>query len=360
MDFMMKKTVQWLLLTVTLASPLSLRAATLSIFAGGGAKASGLATECRLADPFAAEFDATGQAFLCEMTNNRVLKIDPRGVLTTIAGTTKKGAGGDGGPATLAEFNGPHNLVVDRNGDVYVADTWNWKIRRIDMKTGRISTFAGTGKKAFDGDGGPAEQADFSGIHSLAFDAAHENLYLVDLDNRRVRVINLKTKVVHTLAGNGIKGVPADGSDAAASPLFDPRAVAVAKSGDVYILERGGHALRVVDAKGKIRTVVGTGKPGPWTPTENPREATLKGPKHLCLDAQDNVLIADSENSILRKYLPRENKLLLVAGTGKQGRGAAEGDPLKVALNHPHGVSVDGQGRIYIADSYNGRVLRIE
>jgi DNA-binding beta-propeller fold protein YncE len=360
MDLIMKKSVQWLVLFVALAGLRSVPAATVSLFAGGGAKASGPATECRLADPFATEFDAAGQAFLCEMTNNRVLKIDALGVLTTIAGTTKKGSGGDGGPATQAEVNGAHNLVVDKNGDVYLADTWNWKIRRLDMKTGRISTFAGTGKKAFGGDGGPAELADFSGIHSLAFDAAHENLYLVDLDNRRVRVINLKTKVVRTVAGNGSKGVPADGSDAAASPLFDPRAVAVARTGDVYILERGGHALRVVDTKGKIRTVVGIGRPGPWTPTENPREATLKGPKHLCVDAQDNVLIADSENSVIRKYMPRENKLLLVAGTGRQGRGAAEGDPLKVALNHPHGVSVDGQGRIYISDSYNGRVLRIE
>src|SRR5205814_8971062 len=117
------------------------------------------------------------------------------------------------------------------------------------------------------------------------------------------------TKTVRLVAGNGAKGVPADGSDAITSPLFDPRAVAVAKSGDVYVLERSGHALRVIDTKGKIRTVVGTGKAGPWTPTENPREATLKGPKHLCVDKDDNVLIADSENCVIRKYLPRENKL---------------------------------------------------
>jgi sugar lactone lactonase YvrE len=356
----MKAPIQWLLLLVLLMGATFLPAATISLFAGGGAKASGPATECRLADPFATEFDRAGNAFLCEMTNHRILKIDARGVLTTIAGTTKKGSDGDGGPATQAELNGPHHLVVDHDGDVYLADTWNCKIRRLDKKTGRITTFAGTGKKAFGGDGGPAELADFSGIYSLAFDVAHENLYLVDLENRRVRVINLKTKIVRTFAGNGIKGVPTDGSDAVTAPLFDPRAVAVAKSGDVYILERGGHALRVVDTKGKIRTVVGTGEPGPWTPTEDPLKATLNGPKHLCMDAQDNVLIADSDNSVIRKYLPRDNQLVLVAGTGKQGRGAAKGDPRQVSLNHPHGVSVDGLGRIYISDSDNGRVLRIE
>ena len=343
-----------------LISMLSASGATLSLFAGGGTKASGPAVECRLADPFAAEFDASGNAYLCEMTNNRVLKIDARGMLTVIGGTATKGSAGDGGPATQAQFNGPHNLAVDRNGDLYLADTFNQKIRRLDAQTGIVSTFAGTGKKGYGGDGGPAAAADFQGIYSLAFDAPHENLYLIDLENRRVRVIDLKTKNVRAFAGSGAKGVPADGSDAATSPLLDPRAVAVAKNGEVYILERGGHALRVVDTKGKTRTVVGTGKPGPWTPTENPLEATLKGPKHLCMDKDDNVLIADSENSVIRKYFPKENKLTLVAGTGKQGRGAPGGDALKTELNHPHGVSVDGQGRIYICDSYNGRVLRVE
>ena len=334
--------------------------ATLTRFAGGGARTSGPAADCRLADPFAAQFDARGNAYICEMTNNRVLKVDAGGRLTLFAGTGETGSGGDGGPAAKAQFDGLHNLAVDQDGDVYLADTWNSKIRRIDARTGIVSTFAGIGKHGFSGDGGLAAQAEFSGIYSIAFDVRHENLYLADLENRRVRVIDLKSKTVRTFAGNGFKGVPADGSDAASAPLLDPRAVAVAGSGDVYILERSGHALRVVGVNGKIRTVVGTGRPGPWTPAENPRAATLRGPKHLCVDRDDNVLIADSDNCVIRKFLPRENRLILVAGTGKQGLGAAGGDPLKTALNHPHGVSVDGQGRIYISDSYNGRVLRLE
>jgi hypothetical protein len=141
--------------------------------------------------------------------------------------------------------------------------------------------------------------------------------------------------------------------------LFDPRAVAVAKSGDVYILERGGHALRVVDAKGKIRTIIGTGKPGGTAATMVPLEVTLKGPKHLFADRDGSVLIADSENDVIRRYIPRENKVLRVAGTGKRGS-ALDSDPLKTELRHPHGVSVDAQGRIYISDSVNSRVLRIQ
>ncbi len=342
-----------------LAGVAQMDAATLTVFAGGGSLVSGPATQCRLADPFAIEFDPDGNGFLCEMTNNRVLKIDSTGALTTIGGTGEKGSSGDGGPAAKAQFNGPHNLAVDKNGDVYVADTWNGKIRRIDSKSGTVSTFAGTGKKAFGGDGEPAEKADFSGIYSIAFDAPHEILYLIDLENRRVRAIDLKTKAVRAVAGNGTKGIPADRSNALTSPLFDPRAVAVNASGEVYILERSGNALRVVDSNGKIRTVVGTGKAGPWTPTENPLEATLRGPKHLCVDKDGNVLLADSENHVIRKYLPKENKLLRVAGTGKQGRGL-NSDPLKTELNHPHGVSVDSHGTIYICDSYNSRVLKLE
>lgn len=335
------------------------RAATISMFAGGGEKATGRATECRLADPFACEFDAQGNAYICEMTNNRVVKVDARGQLTLFAGTTKKGGSGDGGPATQAELNAPHNLAVMRNGDVLIADSWNWKVRRVDARTGIIMPVAGTGVRGFSGDGGTlASEAQFSGIYSLAFNADEKELFLADLENRRVRAIDLTSMKVRTVAGNGTKGVPPEASVATNAPLFDPRAVAVTKSGEVYVLERGGHALRVIGRDGKIRTVVGTGKGGPWTPTENPREATLKGPKHLCLDKDENVLIADSENCVIRKYFPRENRITLVAGTGKQGR-TFNTDPLKTELNHPHGVSADGQGNIYIADSYNGRVLKM-
>ena len=333
--------------------------AALSLFAGGGTRTTGPATECRLADPFATDFDAEGNTYICEMTNNRVLKVDARGNLTVFAGTTKKGSAGDGGPAIQAELNGPHHLIVARNGDVFIADTWNWKIRRVDARTGVISTFAGNGKRGYSGDGGPAAQASFSGIYSLAFDAAQENLFLADLENRRVRAIEMKSSRTRLVAGNGQKGVPTNGSSAAVSPLFDPRAVAVAKSGEVYVLERGGHALRAINAQGQIRTVVGTGKPGGFTTSENPLEVTLKGPKHLWVDRDDSVLVVDSENDVIRRYLPKENRIVRVAGTGKRGS-KLDADPLQTELRHPHGVNVDARGRIYISDSNNSRVLRLE
>ena len=340
------------------ALALAARAATTTVFAGGGSELTGLATKCRLADPFAVDFDSKGNAYICEMTNNRIVRVDSAGQLTAFAGTTKKGNKGDGGPAADAELNGPHHLLVTKNDEVLIADTWNWSVRRIDA-AGKISTLAGTGQRGYSGDNGPADKAQFSGVYCLALDAVQENLFIADLENRRVRAINLKTRQVRLVAGNGQKGIPADGSDAATSPLFDPRAVTVAESGDVYILERGGHALRVVDTKGKIRTVVGTGKAGPWTPSEKPLEVTLKGPKHLFADRDGSVLIVDSENDVVRRYFPKEDRIVRVAGTGKRG-GAFNSDPLKTELRHPHGVSVDRQGRIYISDSNNSRVLRIQ
>jgi DNA-binding beta-propeller fold protein YncE len=335
---------------------LSVPAATVSIFAGGGTKDTGPATECRLGDPFACEFDAQGNAYICEMTNNRVVKIDARGNLTVFAGNTQKGSSGDGGPAAQAVFNSPHHLLAMKNGDVLIADSWNWKVRRVDAKSGVINTFAGTGMRGFVD--GPADTAQFSGVYSLSLDPAEENLYIADLENRRVRAINMKTKRVRTVAGNGQKGVPVDGSDAATSPLLDPRAVAVAPGGELYILERGGHVLRVVDTKGRIRTVVGTGKAGPWTPAENPLEATLKGPKHLVAERDGSVLIVDSENDVVRRFSPKEARVTRVIGTGKRGA-MFDTNPLKTQLHNPHGVSVDGQGNIYVSDSYNHRVLKI-
>jgi DNA-binding beta-propeller fold protein YncE len=141
---------------------------------------------------------------------------------------------------------------------------------------------------------------------------------------------------------------------------MDPRAVAVDAAGNVYILERGGHALRVVDVNGKIRTVVGTGKSGASGDGSDARQATLNGPKHLCIDAEGNVLIADTENHLIRKYLPKEGKIVRLAGTGKKGMAGVGGNPLQAELNQPHGVQVDPSGVLYIADSSNHRILRIE
>lgn len=345
--------------SVAVLSPL--QAAKVVLVAGGEGDADGApARETRLQAPFGVDFDRAGNLFFVEFTGHRVRKIDGKGILTTIAGTGKKGNAGDGGPALKAEFDSMHNLVVTPQGDIYLADTWNNRVRKIDARTGRINTFAGTGEKGFSGDGGPATKARFGGVYCIALDPKGEKLYLADLDNRRIRSVDLRTSLVATVAGNGERGVPKDGAEATKAPLIDPRAVAVDGKGNVYILERAGHALRVVDADGKIRTVAGTGRRGADGDGGSALKATLNGPKHLCVDGEGNVLIADTENHLIRKYLPREGKIVRVAGSGRKGRKGVDGSPLEVELNQPHGVHVRPDGTLYIADSSNNRILKIE
>ena len=339
----------------------SARGEKVVVVAGGGKSVSEApATQCRLHEPFGVAFDPLDNLIIVEMEKGqRVLKVDSRGLLHIVAGNGQKGDAGDGGPAVQATFNGMHNLAIAPNGDIYLADTWNYRVRKIDGWNGSISTFAGTGKKGFGGDGGPATAAEFSSVINVALDPKGKNLYVADIENRRVRRIDLGSGVVTTVAGNGTKGAPADGADAKSAPLVDPRAVAITKKGEIYILERSGHALRFVDAKGKIRTVAGTGQPGFSGDGGKAREAMLREPKHLCLDRDDDVIIADTDNHVIRKFLPREGRIVRVAGTGTKGGAGIGGPPLQVQLSQLHGVAVDRAGRLYIVDSYNDRVLKI-
>jgi len=312
-----------------------------------------------LREPFATDLDRAGNLYVAELGGGRVMKLDAKGQLTLFAGTGAKGYSGDGGPAAQAEFNGMHHLTITPQGDLLIADTWNCCVRKIDAKTGIITRFAGSGKKGFSGDGGPADQADSGGIYCIALDGPRKRLLMADLDNRRIRVVQLAKGTMETLAGNGQRGIPDDGSPAKDSPLFDPRAVACDAAGNVYILERGGHALRVVDLKGRIRTVAGTGKKGPPADDVPALEATFNGPKHICVDLKGDVLIADAENHVVRKLLVRQGRVVRVAGTGKKGSAGAGGPALEVELNRPHGVFVDSKGTLYITDSYNHRVLKL-
>jgi DNA-binding beta-propeller fold protein YncE len=313
----------------------------------------------KLGQPFGLEFDRQGNAYFVEMTGQRVRKLDAKGELSIIGGTGEKGFAGDDGPASLAQFNGMHNLAVGPDGTIYLADTWNYRVRAIDPKTGIIRTIAGTGQKSYSGDGGPAKDAGFSGVFCISLAPAADKLYVADLDNRRVRVIDLKTGIVTLVAGNGKKGVPRDGAPARDEPLVDPRAVVADRAGNVYILERGGHALRLVDAAGKIRTVAGTGTPGLAGDGGPALQAKFNGPKYLTLDRDGSVLICDTENHVIRRYLPETGQIVRVAGTGKRGTGGLGGPPLECELNQPHGVTVGPDGTLFICDSSNHRILQI-
>lgn len=334
--------------------------ATIVLVAGGGEDREPVAaTAAKLVAPFAVDFDRDGRLIFVEMKGERVRAIDSNGQLTTIAGDRQQGASGDGGPAAAARFNGMHHLAISPGGDIYLADTWNHCIRKIDPQTSLISRFAGTGHKAFGGDGGPPASADFGGVYCLAFGPKAEKMYVADLDNRRIRSINMQSGEVATFAGNGKKGIPRDGRLARNEPLVDPRAVAADASGNVYVLERSGNALRVVNEQGEIHTLIGPNVKvldGQGADEQLP----LKGPKHLCIDRDGNVLICDTENHLIRKYLPGERKLVRIAGTGKPGAAGLGGPPEQAELNQPHGVFVHPSGAFYIADSTNNRIVKVE
>jgi type 1 glutamine amidotransferase len=311
-----------------------------------------------LREPFAVAFDAVGRAYVAEMGGNRVSVVDEVGALRVLAGTGEKGSAEVDVAAGAARFDGPHHLLVGPDGALYVADTFNNCVRRIDLATRRVTRFAGTGEKGFSGDGGPAKDARFSGVFNIAFRG--QLLYLADLGNRRVRAVDLTTGIVRTVAGNGGQGVPRDGGLAREEPLVDPRAIALDPWGNLYVCERNGHALRVVDAAGRIRTVVGTGERGYLGDGGPAREARLDGPKHVFAEATGDVLITDTENHAIRRYSPADGTLRHVAGAGRAGAAGVPGLATPAELNRPHGAQVHpASGELYVSDSGNNRVLRI-
>ena len=239
-------------------------------------------------------------------------------------------------------------LLAD--GDVLIADTWNGRVRRVEVSTSTVATLPGFTV--------PPQRARSAGPYCITLDFSRSTLFVADL--RRIHAIDVKTGSSRVVAGNGEKGVPTDGALAIDAPLFDPRAVAVDRKGNVYILERGGHALRVVGTNGRIRTVVNaSGRKGADGDGGDAIAATLNGPKHLCVDLDDNVIIADAENHLIRKYVPATGRIVRVAGTGRKGAAGLDGPPEQCELNRPHGVTVHRDGTLYITDSYNNRILKI-
>ena len=346
----------FLILSLT-ASPLC--ADHVELVAGGGQDvAPGPANAVRLNTPFGVDFDSQGNLWFVELQGHRIGRI-AAGELTIPAGTGMKGYSGDGGPGAAATFNGMHNLAIGPAGEVYVSDTWNQTVRKFDPQSGQVTTVAGTGEKGFSGDGGPATQAKFGGIYCVSFDTPRDRLVLTDLDNKRIRTVDLKSGVVHTVAGNGKGGVPADRAVATAAPLVDPRAAIADKEGRIYVLERGGHALRVVELDGTIRTIVGTGRKGNTGDNGPALSATMRGPKHLCLDQDGSVLIADTDNHVIRRYDLQTKQITRIAGTGRVGTAGLSGPPDQLEMNQPHGVYVHQSGDLYIADSHNHRILKI-
>ncbi|MEM6776440.1 MAG: hypothetical protein AAF670_02215 [Planctomycetota bacterium] len=293
-----------------------------------------------LRTPFAAVRGRDGVIWVVEYDGGRILQLSEDGSVDFIAGSERRGLV-DGRGETV-RFNQLHNLAMNHRGMIYLSDHRNHVVRRLEIATGVVSTLAGTGEPGFGGDGGSISTCQFQQPISVAASRDGQSLYVADIGNRRIRAIDLSNETIRTIAGTGRRGEPVDGAIAVESPLVDPRCVAEDRDGNLWIVERGGHALRVI-RDGRIYTVAGTGKPGYRDGAA--MQAMFRGPKHVDVADDGRVYIADDNNHAIRVYDPDRRSVETLDLDGFE-------------LERPHGVSVDGES-LLIADSFHNRILSV-
>jgi len=349
------------LVTLPLASFLTLTCSAgevITIAGHGKAEYSGdggLATEAGVGGPFGISLGPDGALYICETTNHVIRRMDRKtGTLSTVAGSGNKGYAGDGGPATKAKLNEPYEIRFDQAGHMLQ----NHLVRRVDAETGTISTVAGSGKQGFSGDGGPATKGTMNRPHSIALDNSG-GLYICDIGNHRVRRVDLKTGVINTFAGTGEKKTTPDGAKLQGTPLNGPRALDFdAKTGDLILALREGNAVYRIDQKKRtLHHIAGTGKSGYVGDGGPAKKALLSGPKGVALGPNGDVYLADTESHTIRVIRRNSGTIETIVGDGKKGDGP-DGAPGRCRLNRPHGVFVDQDGSVYIGDSSNNKVRR--
>ena len=331
----------------------------------------GPAVAAPLNSPQGVALDAAGNLYIA--TGYRIRKVDAAGVISTVAGDGTWRSGGDGGPAVAAQLKGSRGMALDGAGNLYFAEQYGHRIRKVDAATEVISTVAGDGTDGYGGDGGPATAAQLHGPQDVALDGAG-NLYIADLGNHRIRKVDA-AGVITTVAGDGTDGYGGDGGAATAAQLYNPSGVALDAAGNLYIADSENRRIRRVDAAGVITTVAGdgtwrfrdlsglSGDGGPAT------AAQLRFPVGVALDSVGNLYFAEdtygreyasySETSRIRK-VDAAGVITTVAGGWTSGYGGDGGPAVAAQLNRSQGVALDGAGNLYIADTRNDRIRRVE
>jgi streptogramin lyase len=331
----------------------------ITTFAGTGERGytgdGGPATRARLSGPFGIVRGPDGAIYICDTMNHAIRRVATDGIITTVAGCGRKGYSGDGGPATKAELNEPYEIRFDRSGNMFFVEMRNNIVRRVNARTHVISTVAGTGKAGFSGDGGQATKAEMSSPHSIQF-GSNGSLYVCDIGNHRIRKIDMRTRVITTFAGTGQRLPTPDGARIAGTPLNGPRTIDFDARGDMWLaLREGNRVFRLDTASRTIHHVAGTGKMG-FTGNGGPaKDATLSGPKGIAVAPNGNIYLADTESHTVRMIDMEKGTLELTAGTDEPGDGP-EGDPLACRMNRLHGIFVDADGTIFVGDTSNNRV----
>ena len=322
---------------------------------GGYAGDGGPASEALMREPFMCAFDDAGNLYVCEATNHIVRRVDAAtGVITTIAGTGESGYSGDGGPATEATMYEPYSLAIDSDGSVYIVDRLNAVVRKVDAD-GIISTVAGTGELGYSGDGGPGNQAQMREPNDCFLDGKG-GLLIADIQDQRVRHLDIATGIITTFAGNGEKVRAGDGLPATEASILGARAVCMDGAGNTYIAEREGNGVRVVTPDGIMGTIAGANAELGYTGDGGPAiEATWAGPKGIRCDSQGNIIVTDTENHAIRRIDVATRIVTTIAG-GQLGGHGDEGPATDAGMDRPHGCEIAPDGSIYVADSNNHRV----
>src|SRR5262249_23483311 len=311
------------------------------------------------------DFDSAGNLYLTDSDNHTIRKVTPQGVISTIAGRPgQSGYSGDGGPATSASLNFPIGVAVDNAGNIYICDNAtqsliSYRIRKVTASTGIISTIAGIGSGGFSGDGGPATGAQLNNPQNVAVDQ-DGNVYIADIGNHRIRKATASTGTISTVAGNGVAGFGGDGGPATAAQLNQPNNVSVDKDGNLIICDSGNFRIRKVTiADGKISTVVGKGQSGFGGDGGPATEALINVPVGAIVDPGGNLYFSDRGNNRVRKVTAATGVINTIAGVGApafNGDGLAS---LASALSSPTGLAIDPAGNLYIADRDNRRVRKL-
>src|SRR4029077_16727646 len=335
-------------------------AGIISAFAGTGVGTFGgdgvAATQAYLYRPAGLAIDSAGDVFVADDWNNRVRKITPTGTITTVAGGGTGTGTGDGGPATSAQLSHPFGVYVDGASNIYIAEgAAQGRIRKVTAATGIITTVAGGGSSGL-GDGGPATSPPLYTPSSVTIDAAG-NMYIADQTNQSIRKVTTDG-LIHTIAGAaGWPGFSGDGGPASAARLNSPTGAVLDGAGNILIADTGNARIRRIDTAGNIGTLAGNGNCGSAGDGGSATSAQLCAPSGLAVDATGNLFVADTGNGRVRKVTPA-GVISTFAGGGNTNPG--DGGPATAAyLNQPAGIALDGGGNLYIAETGNNRVRKV-
>ena len=306
--------------------------------------------------------DGAGNLYVADQGNNHILKMaSGTGIVTIVAGNGKRDYSGDGACATAASLNQPFGLAVDAAGNLYIADQGNLRVRRVDAVTKIITTVAGNGLRGSFGDGGPATAAslNFNTFTGVAVDGTG-NLYIADSNNNRIRMVAAGTNIISTVAGLGNCNYSGDGGLATAAAICSPAGVAVDAAGNLYLSDLYRHIRKLTVSSGIITTVAGNGYDGSTGDNGAATSASLGYPGSLTLDGAGNLYLTDQEHQLVRKVAFDTKFITTVAGSGSQGFAGDNGAATAASLSGPSGIVVDGTGNLYFADAFNSRLRKVD